>query len=79
MAPARPTRRASAAMPAREVLRGLPEVPEGIGAVRACRLLAREQGIALPLAEVTARILEGEKDAGWLERALMQDPPGASG
>lgn len=64
--------------PLDEILRGLPEVPEGIGAVRACRLLARREGIALPLAEVTARILEGEEDAGALERVLMRDPPGAS-
>lgn len=64
--------------PLEAVLRGLPEVPEGIGAVRACRLLARREGLALPLAEATARVLEGEDDAGALERALMRDPPGAS-
>ena len=61
-----------------DVLRGLPEVPEGIGAVRACRLLAQREGMRLPLAGVTARILEGKEDAGALERVLMQDPPGAS-
>lgn len=61
-----------------EVLRGLPEVPEGIGAVRGCRLLARRERMDLPLAEAAARILEGEDDAGALERALIQDPPGAS-
>ena len=65
--------------PLDEILRGLPEVPEGIGAVRGCRLLARREGIALPLAEATARILEGEEDAGALERVLMEDPPGDSG
>jgi glycerol-3-phosphate dehydrogenase (NAD(P)+) len=64
--------------PLGEVLRGLPEVPEGIGAVRACRLLARREGLDLPLAEAAARVLEGEEDAGVLERVLMQDPPGAS-
>ena len=61
-----------------EVLRGMPEVPEGIGAVRACRMLARKHGISLPLAEVTARILEGEDGAHALERVLMEEPTGAS-
>ncbi len=61
-----------------EVLAGLPEVPEGIGAVRACRLLARKLGMSLPLAETTAAILEGEQDAGALERVLMDNLPGAS-
>lgn len=65
--------------PLEEILRGLPEVPEGIGAVRGCRLLARREGMDLPLAEAAARILEGEEDAGALERVLMRDPPGANG
>lgn len=61
-----------------EVIRELQEVPEGIGAVRACRLLAQKLGMSLPIAEVTARILEGEEHPDVLERVLMEKPTGAS-
>jgi glycerol-3-phosphate dehydrogenase (NAD(P)+) len=57
-----------------EVVAGLPEVPEGIGAVRGARLLARRLGMRLPLCEVTAEILEGEAPADALERVLMELP-----
>ncbi len=57
-----------------EVLRDLPEVPEGIGAVRAARLLARREGMRLPVCEATAEILEGAAPAGALERVLMEQP-----
>jgi len=57
-----------------EAVREMPEVPEGIGAVRACRMLARKLGSHVPLCEATARILEGEEDGDELERVLMESP-----
>jgi len=57
-----------------EILPELPEVPEGIGAVRASGTLAERAGVALPLCAVTARILEGEEAPGALERVLMEAP-----
>lgn len=58
-----------------EILRGLPEVPEGIGAVRAARAFARRLGVRLPLCEATAAILEGEAGPEALERALTDEGP----
>jgi glycerol-3-phosphate dehydrogenase (NAD(P)+) len=57
-----------------KVVGGLPEVPEGIGAVRGARLLARRLGLSLPVCEATAEILEGEAPADALERVLMELP-----
>jgi glycerol-3-phosphate dehydrogenase (NAD(P)+) len=55
-----------------EVLGELPEVPEGMGAVRACRRLAERHGLSLPMCEVTAAILEGEAPPEALGRVLME-------
>lgn len=60
-----------------EVLRGLPEMPEGIGAVRGCRMLARRMDMRLSVCEAAARILEGEAGPRALEGALMGEEPGA--
>ena len=57
-----------------EIVAQLPEVPEGIGSVRACRALARRHGVRLPIAEVVAAILEGECDARAIEAALGETP-----
>jgi glycerol-3-phosphate dehydrogenase (NAD(P)+) len=58
--------------PLAEVLEALPEVPEGIGAVRACRALARKMGLSLPIAETTADILDGRTQADAMERLLSE-------
>ena len=52
-----------------DVVAALPEVPEGIGSVRACRALARRHGLRLPVAEAVAAILEGEREAASFEAA----------
>lgn len=54
-----------------EIVAGLKEVPEGITTIRACRALARSCGVVLPIAEVTASILEGELPATALEQATV--------
>ena len=54
-----------------EVVAGLPEVPEGIGAVRAVRPLAEGTGVALPLCAAVEGILEGREPPGALARALL--------
>jgi glycerol-3-phosphate dehydrogenase (NAD(P)+) len=55
-----------------EIVAELPEVPEGIGAVRAVRPLAEGAGRALPLCAAVARILDGAEPPGALERALIE-------
>lgn len=55
-----------------EIVAGLPEVPEGIGAVRAVRPLMRGAGVALPVCAVVERILEGGEEPGALERVLVE-------
>ena len=57
-----------------EIVAALPEVPEGIGSVRACRALARQKGLHLPISEAVAAILEGERDASTLEAACREAP-----
>ena len=52
-----------------DIVAALPEVPEGIGSVRACRALARQKGLQLPIAEAIAAILDGERDPATLEAA----------
>ena len=53
-----------------EIAAELPEVPEGIGAVRGCRALARRHGLELPIADAVAQILDGELPAGRMQDAL---------
>jgi glycerol-3-phosphate dehydrogenase (NAD(P)+) len=60
-----------------EIVAALPEVPEGIGAVRACRLLADRAGMRLPLCRATAEIMDGEARTDALERALVHMREGA--
>ena len=57
------------------VVTQLPEVPEGIGSVRACRELARRHGLRLPIAEAVAAILEGDLQPVALEAACREQPP----
>ena len=57
-----------------DIVARLPEVPEGIGSVRACRALARRHRLHLPIAEAVAAILEGERDAVTLEAACREEP-----
>lgn len=62
-----------------EIVAELPEVPEGIGAVRAVRPLAQRAGLALPVCAVTERILDGAEPPDALQRVLVQayrDDPG---
>jgi glycerol-3-phosphate dehydrogenase (NAD(P)+) len=58
--------------PLDEVVAGLPEVPEGIGAVRAVRPLAEAHGLALPVCAAVEGILEGVEPPGALERVLIE-------
>ena len=55
-----------------DVLGELPEVPEGIGSVRACVELARRHGLDLPIAAAVAAILEGERAPSALEDACRR-------
>lgn len=55
-----------------EIVPGLPEVPEGIGAVRATGQMARQAGLSLPLCAVAEQVLEGGTEPGALERALLE-------
>jgi glycerol-3-phosphate dehydrogenase (NAD(P)+) len=55
-----------------DVLRDLPEVPEGIASVRACVELAREHGLELPIAEAVASILDGRSEPASLEAACRR-------
>ncbi len=57
-----------------DIVGELPEVPEGIGSIRACRALARSHDFYLPIAEAVAAILEGERDATALEAACRETP-----
>lgn len=54
-----------------EIVAELPEVPEGIGAVRAVRPLAGGAGLSVPLCAVTGEILEGREPPRALERVLL--------
>ena len=58
--------------PLDDVVAELPEVPEGIGAVRAVRPLAARAGVALPVCAAVAAIMEGTESPGALERALVE-------
>lgn len=55
-----------------EIVAELPEVPEGIGAVRAVRPLAAGAGVAAPLCAAVERILEGVEPPRALERVLIE-------
>jgi glycerol-3-phosphate dehydrogenase (NAD(P)+) len=55
-----------------EILADLPETPEGIGSVRACRALARRYDLHLPIAEAVAAILEGERGPEEIEAACRE-------
>jgi glycerol-3-phosphate dehydrogenase (NAD(P)+) len=55
-----------------DIVAELPEVPEGIGAVRAVRPLAANTGLALPICAVTERILHGAEPPSVLERVLLE-------
>ena len=59
-----------------DIVTELPETPEGIGSVRACRALARRHGLRLPIAEAVAAILEGERDPEAIETACREAPLG---
>jgi glycerol-3-phosphate dehydrogenase (NAD(P)+) len=52
----------------------LPETPEGIGSVRACRALARRYDLRLPITEAVAAILEGERAPNEIEAACREAP-----
>lgn len=55
-----------------DIVAELPEVPEGIGAVRAVRPLAGRAGVALPLCAAVERIMDGLEPPGALERVLVE-------
>jgi glycerol-3-phosphate dehydrogenase (NAD(P)+) len=55
----------------REIVAGMPEVPEGINSVRGCCALAERVGLAMPLANTTLNILDGRAAATTLEQALV--------
>ncbi|MBB4639455.1 NAD(P)H-dependent glycerol-3-phosphate dehydrogenase [Longimicrobium terrae] len=55
-----------------EIVAGLPEVPEGIGAVRAVEPLAAGAGLSLPVCAAVADILEGVQPPRALERVLIE-------
>lgn len=54
-----------------EIVAELPEVPEGIGAVRAVRPLAERAGVSLPVCAAVAAIMDGTESPGALERVLI--------
>jgi glycerol-3-phosphate dehydrogenase (NAD(P)+) len=55
-----------------DIVAALPEVPEGIGAVRAVAPLAAGAGLSLPVCAAVAGILEGAQPPRALERALIE-------
>lgn len=55
-----------------EIVAELPEVPEGIGAVRAVRPLAERAGLALPVCAAVERIMEGVEPPRALGRAVIE-------
>ena len=55
-----------------DIVGEFPELPEGIGSIRACRALARSHDLYLPVAEAVAAILENERDATDLEAACRE-------
>ncbi|HEX6037637.1 NAD(P)H-dependent glycerol-3-phosphate dehydrogenase [Longimicrobium sp.] len=55
-----------------EIVAALPEVPEGIGAVRAVAPLAAGAGLSLPVCAAVAEILDGVRPPRALERALIE-------
>lgn len=54
-----------------DILKGMKEVPEGIGSTRGCCELARKKGVDVPLSSRTLQILHGEKEPSSLEEALV--------
>lgn len=55
-----------------DIVAALPEVPEGIGAVRAVEPLAAGAGLSLPVCGAVAAILEGVQPPRALERVLIE-------
>ncbi|HEX6371218.1 MAG TPA: NAD(P)H-dependent glycerol-3-phosphate dehydrogenase [Longimicrobium sp.] len=55
-----------------DIVAALPEVPEGIGAVRAVEPLAAGAGLSLPVCAAVAGILDGVQPPRALERVLIE-------